>query len=194
MAGIIGEGLKLNNIQALKNLSLENMASAAKADKSEEGKETAADLQLVPKVADAVTKFVAGPLGSLKELSGWDANEFNNNGLVDKLAIQLRELAATPLLDLRGARLYTGSAVAAWVNMTSEWAEAEKADAEKVPDSEERQKQRKTLSKHVLSVVGQSREEGTRSAEKTPPTAVLETLGAELGELLMQTDPGILQV
>lgn len=193
MAGI-SEGLKLKNTKVLKNFSLEQMASAAQVDESDEGQEAAADLQLVPGVADAVTKFAAGELGLIKELSGWDAGEFNDNGTVDKLAGELRELKATPSLDLRGARLYTGGAVAAWVNVMSEWAETEKADAQKVPDGAGRQEQRQALSRHILSVVGKSREPGTRSAEKVPPTAALKTLGAELGELLMQTDPVALKV
>lgn len=196
MAGMV-EKLKLKNPKALNNFSLKQMSDAVHLDASEQAKEAAADLRLVPEVAGAVTTFAVGDVGSIKDLNGWDASEFNAHGLVETLADELQQRIATPILNLRGARLYTSGAVAAWVNMTGAWAEAETLDASQVPDSVERGRQRGSLCEHVMSVVGNSRETGTRSAErsaeKATPTAALETIGAQLGDLLMQADPSELE-
>lgn len=184
--------LKLDGGSALAAAAFEQ-ATASPLLEEDEWQQTAADLRIADAVAASIVGLEIEGAGPLKKLIGWDAGMFNPGGTVDILSRALRKGTALPKQEIRGARLYTSASVAAWSSLTRDWARenpgaAPEDEAGRRTRVEGQREQMYELSKHVRTVVSESREGGTRSSEKVTPVTESARLGVELGELLLGTD------
>jgi hypothetical protein len=187
--------LKLDSGNALASVSFKQ-AAASPLLEEDEWQTTAEDLQIAQSIAASLVGLNIEGAGLLKDLSGWDAHVFNPQGTVEILAGELREGTALPKEEIRGARLYTSASVAAWSNLMRGWIngqpEAPEAEEQRLKRVTKQGEQMLDLSNHVRAVVSESREGGTRSAEKATPVTESAKLGAKLGDMLLERDLGAL--
>jgi len=135
------------------------------------------DLSVVPEVAAALAGFSIGTAGPLKQLCGWNKSEFEPYQLVFNLADELlKPLPPQPLRNLRGARLFTSAAVAAWMAVRNE-----------VDETLRRDKMAR-LAENVVTAIKESRQEGTRAARGYLVETDVERLGEELSRLPLGAD------
>lgn len=135
------------------------------------------DLRIAPHMATAISGFMVGNAGLLKDLCNWDATEFETYQRVYNFAVQLLQpKPPNPWRQLRGARLFASASVAAWASVSTE------------PDEALRQAKRDALARNVLVAVRESGPDGTRAAEASVSESQARKLGDDLGSLLLRAD------
>lgn len=135
------------------------------------------DLELVPRIVAAAMSQPLMGVCTFEQLYSWDAKEFLPGGRVDGWAHALRVPGLLfPERSLRAARLVAAGAVAAW------------AEVARMPDGAGRAAEQVSLKQNLLSVLAQSREEGTRAAS-TELVPQAQRIGERLAGLLLEKIP-----
>ena len=136
------------------------------------------DLEFVPRIANSIVHSPVGDAGLLKDLCGWDADNFGPGETVDDWTRSFRQqMPLYPEMSLRAARMAISGLMSAWSQVTG------------IEDDEEREKELTILErKEILETIAKSREAKTR-AIAPPPKISGEDLGAKLAQLLVDAGP-----